>query len=44
VASSAELVRKSLNVLRANSLLFYIIKFHLASEGEFKKGSFQGCN
>ena len=44
MAYSAELVRKCLNVLRAESLQFYVIKFHLASKGEFKKESFQGCN
>ena len=40
MAYSAELVRKCLNVLRANSLSFYVIKFDLASESEFEKGSF----
>jgi len=44
VAYSPKLVRKCLNVLDANSLQFYVIKFHLASEGEFKKESFQGYN
>ena len=40
---SAELIMKCLNVLRANSISFYVIKFHLASEREFEKGSFDGC-
>jgi len=44
VAYSAELVRKCLNMLRANSLPFYVNKFHLASEGEFEKKSFHGYN
>ena len=44
MAYSAELIRKCLNVLRANSLSFYVIKFHLVSEGEFEKESFQACH
>ena len=44
MAHSAELIMKCLNVLRENSLPFYVIKLHLASEGEFEKGSFHGCN
>ena len=44
VAYFAELIMKCLNVLRANSLPFYVIKFHLASEGEFEKESFHGCS
>jgi len=35
---------KCLNVLRGNSLPFYGIKFLVASEGEFEKGSFYVCN
>ena len=44
MAYSAELIMKYLNVLRANSLPFYIIMIHLVSEGEFEKGSFHVCN
>jgi len=44
VAYSIELIMKCLNVLRANSLPFYVIKFRLASESEFEKGSFHHCN
>ena len=40
---SAELIMKCLNVLRANSLPFYVIKFYLVSEVVFEKGSFDGC-
>ena len=43
VAYSTELIMKCLNVLHANSLPFYVIRFHLVSEGEFEKGSFHGC-
>jgi len=41
---SAELIIKCLNVLYANPLPFYVIKFHLTSKGEFEKESFHGCN
>ena len=44
MAYSTELIMKCFNVLRANSLPFYAMKFHLTSEGEFKKESFHGCN
>jgi len=44
VAHSTELIMKCLNVLHANLLSFYVIKFHPASEGEFEKGIFHGCN
>jgi len=44
VAYSTELIMKCLNVLRANSISFYVIKFHLVSKGDFKKGSFHICN
>jgi len=44
VAYSAKLIIKCWNVLRANSLPFYVSKFHLAREGEFEKESFDGCN
>ena len=44
VACSAELIKKCLNVLRTNFLPFYVIKLHVASEGEFEKESFYGCN
>ena len=44
ITYSIELIMKCLNVLRANSLPFYVIKFHLASEGEFEKESFHICN
>ena len=40
VAYSAELIIKCLNVLRVNHLPFYVIKFHLASEGELEKKVF----
>jgi len=43
VAYSAKLIMKCLDVLHGNSLLFYVIKFHLAIE-EFEKKSFHGCN
>jgi len=42
VASSVEFIMKCLNVLLVNSIPFYVIKFHLASECE--KGSFHVCN
>ena len=44
VAYSSELITKYLNVLRANTPSLYVIKFHLASEGEFEKDSFHGYN
>ena len=44
VGYSAELIMKCLDVLRGNSLSFYVIKFHLESEGEFEKESFHGFN
>ena len=44
MAYSAKLIIKCWNVLRANSLPFYVSKFHLAREGEFEKESFDGCN
>ena len=40
MAHSAKLIMKCFNVLRVNSLSFYVIKFDLASESEFEKGSF----
>jgi len=43
-AYSVEIIMKCLDVLRANSLPFYVIKFHLMSEGEFEKESFHICN
>jgi len=44
VAYYVELIMKCLNVFRANSLPFYVIKFRLVSEGEFEKGSFHIYN
>ena len=44
VAYSVDLIIKYLNVLRANSLPFYSINFHLTSEGELEKGSFHVYN
>ena len=44
VAYSVELIMKCLNVLRANSFPFYVIKNYLVSEGAFEKECFYGCN
>ena len=41
---STKLTIKCLNVLHANSLSFHVIKLHLATEGEFEKEGFHGCN
>ena len=41
---STELIMNFLNVLRANALSFYTIKFHFAIVGEFDKESFHGYN
>ena len=40
MAYSAELIMKCLNVLRANSLSFYVTKIHFASKGEHEKKVF----
>ena len=44
VAYFVEMIIKCLNVLHANSLPFFVIKFYLMSEGEFEKGSFHVYN
>jgi len=42
LAYSTGLTMKHLNVLRANPPSLYVIRLHLASEGEFEKEDFHG--